>query len=69
MSKPLITLKKLHEEGKLSIGDTLYHSELGDFKLLGVQPDGSLYVGQGSHRTFWKLDLPEGCKIVPVATK
>ncbi|MHC0508800.1 hypothetical protein [Achromobacter aegrifaciens] len=39
-----ITMKKLHTEGRLSIGDTITHSERGDCTLIRVREDGSLVV-------------------------
>lgn len=61
-----VTLKILHTEGRLTLGDTLTHSSKGDFVLQRVTADGQLIVSQGLDVAKWKLDLPEDCKLVQV---
>lgn len=61
-----ITLKKLMQEGRLTLGDTLTHSIKGDYVLQRVCADGSLIVSKGLDVAKWKLKLPEGCTIVEV---
>lgn len=60
-----ITLKELHTEGKLSLGDTLTHSELGDYELVWVFSDGTLRLKNviGEYIEV-QLDLPPSCHIV-----
>jgi hypothetical protein len=61
-----ITLKHLRTEGKLSIGDTLEHSHLGEFELVWVFSDGTLRLKNavGDYLEV-NLELPEGCSIQP----
>lgn len=65
-----ITLKTLHTEGRLSLGDTLTHCERGDFELVHVYADGSLQVKNAAGEyAVWTLDLPADCRIVNVPPK
>ena len=51
-----VTLKKLLKEGVLSIGDTITHSNKGDYILQRVCADGSIIVSKGLDVEKWKLD-------------
>lgn len=62
-----ITLKKLHTEGRLSISDTLHHSENGDHELIRVRADGSIIVKDQCGRYFnWTIDFGGDAKLVQV---
>ena len=61
-----VTLKKLMEEGKLTLGDTLTHSSKGDYILQRVCANGTIIVSKGLDVEKWKLDLPEGSTFVRV---
>lgn len=62
-----VTLKQLHTEGRLSLGDILSHDTLGDFELVNVTVDGQLVVkNQKGEGLVWKLDLPSDCQIIQV---
>lgn len=64
---PMITLKKLHTEGRISIGDTLHHSELGDHELIRVRVDGSIIVKDQAGRYFnWTIDFGNSARLVQV---
>lgn len=65
-----ITLKKLHTEGRLSIGDTLHHSRLGDCRLFAVVGESKLRVidCDGTHHTL-TVDFGPGARIVPIAPR
>ena len=61
-----VTLKKLHTEGRLSIGDTLNHDTIGDCELVRVTAGGALIVKDKAGALHsWELDLPAGCRVVP----
>lgn len=61
-----VTLKTLHTEGRLSIGDTLNHDALGDCELIRVTAGGALIVKDQTGAVHsWALDLPAGCRVVP----
>ena len=63
----VITLKKLHTEGRLSIGDTLHHSETGDHELVAVRDDKRIIVKDRAGQYFiWNLDFGPDARIVPV---
>jgi hypothetical protein len=63
-----ITLKKLQTEGRLSLGDTLHHSETGDHEFIGATEDGKLIVLDGKKtRHFWSIDFGPDSRVVPVA--
>lgn len=66
----IMTLKKLYQEGRLSIGDTLNHSEKGDYELINVLEDGQLVVKNEQGDTqVWKPDFGPDTKVVPVKTQ
>lgn len=70
MQQVTITLKKLHTEGRLSIGDTLHHSEKGDCELIAVRDDKTLTVkSQDGKYWNWPIDFGADAKIVPVRLK
>ena len=61
-----VTLKKLHTEGRLSIGDTLNHDTIGDCELIRVTAGGALVVkAHDGALHLWELNLPAGCRVVP----
>ena len=61
-----VTLKKLHTEGRLSIGDTLNHDTIGDCELIRVTAHGALVVkAHDGALHLWELNLPTGCRVVP----
>lgn len=63
----IMTLKKLYQEGRLSRGDTLMHSELGDYELIDVMADGQLVVRNAAGDTqVWKPNFGPDTKVVPV---
>jgi hypothetical protein len=63
----IMTLKKLYQEGRLSRGDTLTHSELGDYELIDVMADGQLVVKNAAGDTqVWKPDFGPDVKVVAV---
>lgn len=63
-----ITLKKLRTEGRLSLGDTLHHSETGDHVLVSVKDDKTLTVKDEAGRYFnWQIDFGPDARIVPAA--
>ena len=62
-----VTLKSLYEEGRLTRGDTLEHSEEGDHFLQYVDCQGNLVVADAEGKLHtWTLELPEGCTVVQV---
>lgn len=66
----IITLKKLHTEGRLSIGDTLHHSENGDHELASVLDEKRLTVKDKHGRYFtWTIDFGPDARIVQAANK
>lgn len=61
----IVILKNLYEEGRLTRGDTLTHSEEGDHRFQYVDMDGALVVkNQKDELVRWFVELPEGCKLV-----
>jgi len=61
-----VTLKTLHTEGRLSIGDTLNHDAIGDCELIRVTAGGALIVKDQTGAVHsWEFELPAGCRIVP----
>ena len=65
---PTITLKKLHTEGRLTLGDTLHHSETGDHELVGIVDAQTVRVkdAQGNYHR-WQIDFGPDARIVEVA--
>lgn len=62
----IITLKKLHTEGRLSIGDTLHSSERGDCELVRVRDEKTIVVKDGAGNYFdWQIDFGADARIVP----
>jgi hypothetical protein len=53
----IVTLKKLYSEGRLSLGDILEHSELGDFEVIRVYPDSTLLVKSLITKEYRNFDL------------
>lgn len=62
-----MTLKKLFQEGRLSLGDTLMHSELGDYELINVMQNGQLIVRNLEGDTqVWKPNFGPDTHVVQV---
>ncbi|MNW17524.1 hypothetical protein D3C71_2167390 [compost metagenome] len=60
-----ITLKELYEEGRLTRGDILTHSEKGNHWFQYVDMDGALVVrNQEDQLIRWFIELPDGCELV-----
>ena len=65
--KPVITLKRLQQEGRLTLGDTLHHSEAGDHEFIGATSDGRCIVLDSAKiRHIWSIDFGPDCRVVPV---
>lgn len=63
----VITLKKLHTEGRLSIGDILNHSERGDHELVSVLDNHRICVKDLQGRYYhWEIDFGPDAKLVRV---
>lgn len=63
----ILTLKKLHTQGRLSIGDTLHFSDHGDCELVAVLSDGRLQCKTSDGRYInAKIDFGPDTRIVRV---
>ena len=62
----IITLKKLHTEGRLTLGDILHNSETGDHEFIGATSDGRVIVlDKEKTRHIWTIDFGRDARIVP----
>lgn len=52
-----VTLQVLQEEGRLTIGDILTHSEKGEYVFNGADSEGRVIVSQGDNRELWDVDF------------
>lgn len=67
-TQPVITLKKLQTEGRLTLGDVLHHSETGEHSFLGATADGRVIaLDSDGVRHYWTIDFGPGARIVPVS--
>lgn len=62
----IIILKTLQEQGKLTLGDILTHSDNGDHEFIGIDSRGWLIMLDSmGYRHFWNLDFGLNTRIIP----
>jgi hypothetical protein len=63
----IITLIRLHTEGRLTIGDVFHHSEKGVHTLINVLDEKRITVKDDKDKYFiWEIDFGDDAQIVQI---